>query len=221
MKQFQEMCHFLGRDVRKVGLNFLFCDIAILVGCVTFFFLFKQPLMLWMGPSLIVLVDFFLYNNLQKEVETVKGDHEDEFLVALGVFRVFAANRYNVYNAFSETRTFVSPWMKEKIDILLRDIDEDKTVAPFIAFSHHFRPLIIEQVMTSVFQIVDGGALSPLMQFSILFDHFAESHLKEEMKKNDDRMDTMNAWPLIGAGLLAVAIIAGVVQIIGGVIHEL
>ena len=45
--------------------------------------------------------------------------------------------------------------------------------------------------------------------------------MKEEMKKNEDRLDMMNVWPLMGAGLLAVAVIIGVVQIIGGVINEL
>ncbi len=221
MRKFQKMCQELGKDPRKIVTNFLLIDCLIFAGCLTFFLWIKQPMVLMIGMAMIALIDFYLYHALEKEIELLKEDHESEFIVTLGVFRVFAANRLNVYNAFMETRAFVSPWMQNKIDILLKEIDEDKTVAPFIAFSHHFRPLIIEQVMTSVFQMVDGGGLSPLSQFSILFEHFAESHLKDEMKKNEERMDTMNAWPLIGAGLLAVAIIIGVVQIIGGVIHEL
>ncbi len=215
------MCQELGKDPRKVGVHFLVIDFLILLGSFTFFLFFEQSYAVFLGVALVGMVDFYLYTSLQKEIEILQEEHETEFIVTLGVFRVFAANHLNVYNAWIETRAFVSPWMQTKIDLLLKDMDEDKTVAPFITFSHHFRPLIIEQVMTSVYQIVDGGGLSPLAQFSILFEHFAESHLKEEMKKNEDQIDTMNAWPLIGAGLLAVAIIIGVVQIIGGVIHEL
>jgi hypothetical protein len=221
MNKFRKLCQDLGKDPRKVGFNILLLDFIILSCCLTFFFFFNQPYALMLGIAFIGVVDFYFYNSMQKEMDVLREEHESEFIGALGIFRVFAANHLNVYNAWTETRAFVSPWMQAKIDLLLKDMDEDKTVAPFIAFSHHFRPLIIEQVMTSVYQIVDGGGLSPLAQFSILFEHFAESHLKEELKKNDDQMDTMNAWPLIGAGLLAVAIIIGVVQIIGGVINEL
>lgn len=221
MNKFKESCRFLGRDPTKFLRQLLLLDLVLIAGCVFLGLYFKQTMLLAIGFASVALYDFLAFNSLQKEVEKRHDEHESEFIVALGVFRVFAANKFNVYNAFSETRAFVSPWMKETLDILLKEMDEDKSVTPFIHFAKRFRPLIIEQVMTSVFQIVDGGSLTPLLQFSILFDHFAESHMKEEMKKNEDRLDMMNVWPLMGAGLLAVAVIIGVVQIIGGVINEL
>ena len=221
MNKIKEQCLYLDRDPKKFLRQLALLDGLMVFAAVLLGLYLKQMVLIPIGFALVLVYSFLSLNSLQKEVEKRQDEHETEFIAALGVFRVYAANKFNVYNAFAETRDFVSPWMKEQIDILLRDMDEDKSVTPFIHFAKKFRPLIIEQVMTSVFQIVDGGSLSPLMQFSILFNHFAENHLKEEMKKEEDQLETMNVWPLLGAGLLAVAIIIGVVQIIGGVINEL
>ena len=221
MNKLKEQCLFLDRDPKKVLRQLVLLDGILMAATVLLWLYLKQMVLLPIGFALVLIYTFLSLNSLQKEVEKRQDEHEREFIAALGVFRVYAANKFNVYNAFSETRNFVSPWMKEQIDILLRGMDEDKSVTPFIHFAKKFRPLIIEQVMTSVYQIVDGGSLSPLLQFSILFDHFAETHMKDEMKKDEEHLEMMNVWPLLGAGLLAVAIIIGVVQIIGGVINEL
>ena len=47
--------------------------------------------------------------------------------------------------------------MKEKIEIFLKEIDDDKTVQPFINFARKFSLLIIESIMISIYQMVDEG----------------------------------------------------------------
>ena len=215
--------------VDKLGLNYrqekhkmIFLNGVILIGGIGLFFLSMQVTVLLITFSGLALGNYWIIFRYQKRVEEMAYLHEKEFVTAFGIFQIYVSNQYNVYQALQETSYYLSPWMKEIFERLLRGIDEDKTITPFINFAHNFRPLIIEQVMTSVFQMVDSGnGVGHLSQFSILFSRYSDDHLKDEIQKHDDHFESLNLLPLFGAGILAVDIVVGVVQIIGGFINEL
>ncbi|MCX5775674.1 MAG: hypothetical protein NTV44_04875 [Firmicutes bacterium] len=212
----------LGLNYRKEKQKMILLNGAILIAGIGLFIFSFKTVVLLIALSALALGNYWMVFQYQKKIEEMAYLHEKEFVTAFGIFQIYVSNQYNVYQALQETSNYLSPWMKVIFEKLLRGIDEDKTITPYIAFAHNFRPLIIEQVMTSVFQMVDSGhGVGHLGQFSILFSRYSDDHLKDEIQKHDDHFESLNLLPLFGAGILAIDIVVGVVQIIGGFINEL
>jgi hypothetical protein len=222
MKTKTEIIDYLGLDVKKENLKqVLFSLFAIPIG----FFCYLQGGFVWAVPAavfIIIGIQLYFLNDYQSRFETLDRKHSLEFVEAFHVFNVFINQNFNVYNAFQETINYVSPWVCIQIENLLLRIDTDKSLAPYIAFSHKFSPIVVEQLMMTVYQIgVEGADRIHLGNFAYLFDQFSLQQQEDETMRLEAKMDGLNMMPLIGAGILSLNLLVGVVSIIGGMISEL
>ena len=101
-------------------------------------------------------------------------------------------------------------------------IDQDKTIAPYINFSKNFKTPIVSNVMMNIFQMVNQGEdVKKLEQFDLLFIRFFENHQELETIKTKKSMDNLSIFPLIGAGIITIMLIVGVVIIMEDMINVL
>ena len=112
--------------------------------------------------------------------------------------------------------------MEEQINSLILEIDNDKTVTPFINFANKFTNKVTTNVMLSIYQMVDEGENNiHLIQFQSLFDELSKNHQKELIDSKDRSMSSLSSFPLIGAGAITVLLTFGIISLMGEMINVL
>ena len=110
--------------------------------------------------------------------------------------------------------------MKEKIETLLSEIDEDKTVQPFVNFARNFQQLSSHSLMLSIYQMIDQGENSEqLLQFNVIFDELSKNRNKEMVNQQDRALSNMSTFPLIGAGMITITLTISILTILGDLIN--
>ena len=106
------------------------------------------------------------------------------------------------------------------LEELIDEIDSDKSVQPFIKFAKQFNEIIVEEMMISIFQMVDDGASSDyLVQFDLIFDKFSDILYEKYLQKKNSKLGTISSTALIGSSFLVVVLTIGIISIIGEVIN--
>ena len=216
----KEKIIFLGLSVKKEFSLLILLNI-LLGGIIALLVYFNVQLMIIaIGATFVPLIDYLYISRYGDAVKKLKDQRNNEFISLLAYFEIFISNRNNVYKSFELLIPYASDWMKEKIDILLKEIDHDKSVAPFISFSNNFTYLVIQNVMISIYQMIDEGESNyALAQFDYLFASLNESLYHEKLAKRNKSLDAMNSFPLIGAGLITIILTFSIMSILGDVVH--
>jgi len=221
-KKLKERVNNLHISFNKEIVRFVIITIVLVVGFVVATIISKiYPLLIIMMMVLIVFA--YLYFSRYKTLEK-KNKRDDllEFVNLFTFFRIYLKNGYGVYSALKEISTFANPSLKENLIILINEIDNDKSITPFINFAHKFDELLIEEMMVSIYQMIDDGSSSNyLVQFELIFDKFSETLHKEQIELKDHRLANLTATSLIGSAYLIVLITVGVITLIGEMLNGL
>ncbi len=219
----------LKERIIKLGLNFK-KEIAIYILVVVVLLLSSVPIFIFLNNILFALapivlagifslVYFMRYSSLE---DKMKVDNLNDFICLFTYFKTYIKNNYNVYSSLKELIPFANSFSQEKLNILINEIDSDKSVEPFVRFARNYDLLLIEQLMISVYQMIDQGNDSSYMrQFDILFTKLSEEQYEKEVERKQKRLSRLTMFPLIGSGLLIIQISVGVVQIIGDLLNGL
>ena len=162
-------------------------------------------------------VFFFRYKTIEEKQNT---ENLNDFVELFNFFRIYIHNGFSVYCALQEIKNFANPILNERIDTLIKEIDNDKTVKPFIHFAESFKELVIEEMMISIYQMVDDGNNSKyLSQFELIFDKFSTLTHQKELERKEKRLTSTSYGPLIGSGVLIIMITVGILTIIGEMVN--
>ncbi len=168
--------------------------------------------------SLAIVMFFFRrYDYL---LERRRVNLELEFIEVFSYLRIYLSNSESVYRSLVQSSEYTSQQMKNEINTFVKKIDEDKTIKPFIEFSNLFKNKLIEEVMISLYQMIDGGFTNNyLNQFITLFDNFKNRYLNEDLHKRIKKMDLFNSLSLLGGAYIMLLILLLIVNAIGGLIN--
>ena len=210
----------LGLSVKKEFVIFGIVNF-ILIGCSICFGIFmKMGVFFAFGPGFAVVFSILYLSRYGTLISKINSDNLIEFSELFGFFRIYVKNGYNVYNALKEISKFANKNLKELLEKLLTEIDGNKTVQPFINFSSNFDEIIVEELMISIYQMIDEGEQSNyLSQFELIFDKFSEALIQKELKKKDSKLGTLSSTPLIGSSFLIIVITIGIIGLIGDIIN--
>ena len=151
-----------------------------------------------------------------------KQDNLIEFVSLFTFFKIYIKNGFGVYSSLKEISSFANSSLKGDIEKLLQDIDEDKTITPFINFAHNFDELIVEEMMISIYQMVDDGSDSNyLLQFELIFDKFSDLLHSGQLSSKDKSLSSLTSSALIGSAYLIIVITVGVITLLGDMINGL
>ena len=131
-------------------------------------------------------------------------------------------SKNNVYQSFRMLIPYCSSWMQDKVETLLKEIDADKSVQPFVNFANNFQQLSTHSLMLSIYQMVDQGENThQLKQFDVIFTELARNRNREMMEQKLNSLSNMSTYPLIGAGLITVTLTMSILTILGDLINVL
>lgn len=211
---------FVGLSYKKEMTKVLLINLLFIVGGVISYFFLKNIVIPMVMLIFLALLDFFLLTRYDDKKKAILRNRENELIAIISYFEVYIQNNNNVYQSFLQLVPYCTDWMKEKVENLLREIDEDKTVQPFINFANHFQSLSTHSLMLSIYQMVDQGENSDqLLQFSIVFDELAKNRNKEIIEQKEKSLSNMSTFPLIGAGLITITLTISILAILGDLIN--
>lgn len=219
MKKFSALIMILGLEKGKEITRIIVINVVLIAIFGTVLFFLMKIAVMAVGLTAIIICNIAYISRYRTMEKELYQRREKEFVALFTYFEIYISNGVNIYNALENIAQFASPFLKEKIDQLLFEIDNDKTVQPYVKFAHSFQSLLIEQLMVSIFQMVDQGCNSSyLRQFQLLFDKISEERHKQDIASRLKKIEMLSVCPLIGAGMITIIITVGIVSIIGGVI---
>ena len=110
--------------------------------------------------------------------------------------------------------------MKDKLEIFLRAVDADKSIKPFTDLADRFELPIARNVLVSIYQMVEQGETSEqLNQFTILFEQMSKTLNGERKDRKLRSFDLVSYFPIIGAGLVTIALTFSMLSLVGDMIN--
>lgn len=220
--ELKETIEFVGLSYTKEILKIIAINIVILLSAFTLYFLLNNLIGAILTLIGLVIIDFFFLSRYSDNKKTLLKNRENELIAIISYFEVYVQNKNNVYQSFNMLLPYCSAWMKDKIEILLKEIDEDKTVQPFINFANNFQQLSTHSLMLSIYQMVDQGENThQLKQFDIIFTELARNRNHEMMEQKQNKLANMSTFPLVGAGLITVTLTMSILSILGDLVNVL
>lgn len=221
-KSLKNRLTLLGLSYQKEVAILLLIPMIFAIGGFAIYFFFKEVIA-GVGIAIAGLVLDYLYfsrySKLEKEMER---EHINEFISLMSYFEAFISNGNNVYNSFKMLIPYSSPYMDDVINSLLIQIDMDKSVGPYITFASKFNSHVIESLMLSIYQMIDSGeSTNQFTEFEFLFSNIKNSYSESLIEEKKKSLDSLNSFPLIGAGFLTITLSICIVSLIGGYINVL
>ena len=222
MKRFDELLAFIGANKRMEIIKHLLINLAIILGFSLIVIFLKQWMMVFVGVMAIAIVNYLFFNSYMARKREILKDRENELITMISYFQFFISNSYNVYQAFKSLIPYSSPWMEEQILSLINEIDNDKSVKPFMNFANKFSNKVAGNVMLSIYQMVDEGENNiHMLQFESLFQQLSKDLNEQRIDEKDRSMSSISSLPLIGAGAITVLLTFGIISVMGEMINVL
>ena len=216
----KETIESVGLSYRKEILKIVLINLALLFGTGAIYYFTKNivyTIMLLIG---LVVVNYMLLSRFSDLKKTLIKKHENELITIITYFEVYIRNKNNVYQSFNLLIPYCSSWMKDKVETLLKEIDNDKSVQPFVNFANNFEQLSSHSLLLSIYQMVDQGENShQLEQFDIIFDELARNRHKEMMEQKEKSLGNMSTFPLVGAGAITVILTISIISVLGDLMN--
>lgn len=210
----------LGLLPKQEFVILLCVDISLVVISAFAYIFFKQLLYLAIGVALLLIFDLLFLSRYSRQIMAKNSENLQEFATIFGYFRIFLHNGYSVYSGLKEIINFASVSLKRSLEKLINDIDKDKSVQPFVDFAHQFNEIIIEEMMISIYQLIDDGESSDyLNQFELIFDKFSDLLYQKYLRTKDSRLGLLSSAPLIGSCFLIIVLTLGIITIIGDLVN--
>jgi hypothetical protein len=222
MRKIKEQIISLGLDPKRELIILLAINAGLIVLSIFSLLLLKNVLYLAACLGLAMVFSFYYVTRYSKKISVKNRENLQDFVVLFGYFRIYIHNGFSVYSALKEITNFANPDLKKSIEQLINEIDEDKSIQPFIKFGKQFNEIIVEEMMISIYQLIDDGETSDyLMQFELIFDKFQDLLYQKQLKAKDSKLGAVASSALIGSSFLMIVLTIGIIGIIGDFINGL
>lgn len=206
----------LNLNPKKELLKFLIGNLVVIAISIALIFIFKSLFyiaVLVVGVLLFSYAFFYRYDQFENDK---RKRLEIEFVEVFSYLRIYLTNKETVYTALTKASEYTSKEMNSKINEFLLKIDEDKSIVPFLEFGRYFHNKTIEEVMISLYQMVDGGyAENYINQFVLVFENLRKRSNEESLHNRYKKMNNLNLITLIGSGYLMMVMLIVIVSVIG------
>ena len=216
----KETIEFVGLSYTKEMLKVVSVNIIILGLAFLIYFLLNNVIFAIFCLISLFAINYFLLGRFNDKKKALIKSRENELIAIISYFEVYVQNKNNVYQSFNMLIPYCSSWMKDKIETLLKEIDEDKSVQPFVNFANNFHQLSTHSLMLSIYQMVDQGENThQLKQFDVIFTELARNRNREMMEQKSNSLANMSSFPLVGAGLITITLTMSILSILGDLIN--
>ena len=216
----KDTIEFVGLSYKKEIIIILAINVIFMLSATAIYIFFKNIIYSVFILVALNMLDYFLFSRYNDKKKTILKNRENELVSIISYFDVYIRNNKNVYQSFNQLIPYCSNYMKEKIEDLLKEIDEDKSIQPFVNFAGNFQNLSMHSLMISIYQMVDQGeSAEQLTHFNVIFDEISRNRQQEMIAQKDKALSGMSTFPLIGAGMITVALTISILTILGDLIN--
>ena len=220
LNNLKKTIEYVGLSYKKEQIKIILLNIVALALAVTMIFFNRSPFVIIIGLMLVIGANYYIFSSYSGRKVRLNKERADEFVYVISYFRIFISNRNNVYQSFNKIIEYSSDWMKEKLEIFLRAVDDDKSIKPFTDLADRFELPIARNVLVSIYQMVEQGETSEqLNQFTILFEQMSKTLNDERKDRKLRSFDVVGFFPIIGAGLVTVALTFSMLSMVGDMIN--
>ncbi len=206
----------LNLDPKKEFLKLVIGNLLIVVISILLIFFLKSLFylaVLVLGVILFTYCFFYRYDQIE---DNKRRKLEIEFVEVFSYLRIYLVNKETVYTALKKANEYTSKEMNKLINNFLIKIDEDKSILPFLEFGRYFKNKTIEEVMISLYQMIDGGYTDNyLNQFILIFENLRKRTNEENSHHRLKKLQNLNLLSLVGSGYLMMVMLIVIVSIIG------
>lgn len=216
MKKLKQRILNIGLNPKSELSTFLIINILI-IGLGLFLSIFYKNLIIGLVTLVLTLAfSYLFYSRYSIYEEDRRRKLEYEFCEVFSYLRIYLVNKENVYTAINKANQYTGKDMSFEIKKFTNEIDEDKTIVPFLNFSKNFKNKTIEEVMIALYQMVDGGYTDNYInQFIKIFENYKERTNKVQFDKRYKKLNSLSMMSLIGVAYLMFVILLLIVNIIG------
>ena len=219
MKNLKNKIEQLGYVYKNELLIFIIPSIIVFIGSIILTIFLKNILIVGISLLFVIIYAFSFYFRYSKKEQEIDRNYIDAFINYFSFFRIYIANGESVYLALNKTLEFASDNIKPFIEGLLSEIDKDKTIQPFIRFAANFKMKLIEDIMISVYEMVENGNnINYINQFTTIFENFKLRINRGNSETRFNKFDTFINSSLIGSGLIMIILVYGIINLIGEIL---
>ena len=220
LNNLKKTIEYVGLSYKKEQIKIILLNVVSIGLLATLFVFYRTPFLIMIGVLVVLGINYYIFSSYGSKKAKIDKDRADEFVNVISYFRIFISNRNNVYQSFNKIIEYSSDWMKEKLEIFLRAIDSDKSIKPFTDLADRFELPIARNVLVSIYQMVEQGETSEqLNQFTILFEQMSQTLNDERKDRKLRSFDLVGFFPIIGAGLVTIALTFSMLSLVGDMIN--
>ncbi len=188
-----------------------------------FLYLWKKKIVYFFIPFLVViLMGFYFAIAKSKKKSEEEEKLENEFIDFFSYFSIYVQDGFNVYKALEASLPYSKGELKARLEGLLGQINQDKSLTPYLCFASKFASLEIREVMLAIYQMVDQGASGVyLQQFLRLFSRLSDQKRDRAQNRYLEKLDTLDFLPLLGGGISMLTLMVALLEIMGGMLNGL
>ena len=217
----------LEASMRELGLSkakeYLFYAVGLIVIIALAFgiYIWKGFGVMLIIPAVgLILYTYLYFGRYGRAIRTKKATETEEFIRLFTFFGIYVNNGYNVYHALESIVPFAGSTLKERLECLLRDIEEDKTVTPFIHFASFFPDMKIKEVMVSIYAMIEeGGGGAYIARFQHIFGKLSDDKHLRAKEKRVESLQNLSFLPLLGSGIAMLMLTVALMEIMGSLMN--
>ena len=216
MKKIKNKIENLGLNYKKEMIMFFIgFSLIVLLALVSLIFL-KNALSSLLAFLLLIIFTFYYFYRYMAMEDSKKAKNIDNFIEYFSYFRIYIFNGESVYSALEKTLEFSDYQIKAYAEGLITGINDVKTITPFMRFSNFFNNKLIEEIMISIYEMIENGNDSNYInQFTTLFEDFKLRTNKENEAKRLGKFDKYTMSSLVGSGIIMIILVYGIINLIG------
>lgn len=219
-KTFKNRIESLGLNYNKEISLIVIIFVSFALGGFAIYYFLHEILIGIVVMVLGFVIDVYYLTRYSALEKALEKEHIDELVSLLSYFEIYISNKNNVYNSFRMLLPYCSIFMDEAINTLLNKIDQDKTVGPYIDFATKFNSHVVESLMLSIYQMVDNGEnITQFSEFELHFSNIRNKFQDDLIESQKKSLDSLNMFPLIGAGLITITLSLSIITIIGDYVN--
>lgn len=212
-KDLEFLCQSLDVDLNLINKKRTYTLIASFIISIILYFYSKKVYLSIFVIVLGLLISKFEYWDLKSKFKQKASTAQLSFISFFGYILVFLENKFNLYQAIKTSLEYVDESIKDNVETLIKEIDEDKSVTPYVNFSNNFSSQIIGQICLLLYQLENSGYDAMLLEkFSPLLEKLRSQTIDEYIEHQSSKLDIFGIFPLIATVVITFTLVLGILQ---------